>query len=149
MLCSFVVIVNVSRGFLLCLRNDPVCLNYPPLCTLTLSFLLKKNLNLIADFHLEYSQYYSQPIRANTKEPTQRLHIHHPASCTDFSVESVRRPGKHDLLILAAVLHHGDWRENQRATTEADSIIPPPGKHLHIYISTCRCFSNPPEGLSE
>lgn len=34
------------------------------------------------------------------------------------------------------MLHHGNWKEYQRATTGANSIIPPPGKHLHIYIST-------------
>lgn len=43
------------------------------------------------------------------------------------------------LLLLATMLHHGNWKAYQRATTEADSITPLFLASIYLYISTCLC----------
>lgn len=55
---------------------------------------------------------------------------------------------KNNLLVLARLLHHGNWKEHQRATTGANSSNPPSGKHLHIYMRPCQTFFFPSLSLS-
>lgn len=56
------------------------------------------------------------------------------------------------LLLLATMLHHGNWKAYQRATTGADSITPLFLASIYLYISACLCvlfFFPPPDRLPE